>query len=419
MFSMLNLLELFAVGKLTTLAYSKLTPARQDVTESNSSLNDLPVELIGEIIHHLRHHDTTLRSCSLVCRTWVPLSRYYLFYRIHLNHSNVSAFLALLKSESGSSTGAFVQQVAIYREQSHPPWMKEILPVLSSYLHPTSLYLNIQNSFQGDAFFESQEFQLYREDLSVFPDVFQETVRLSLSLDCNSFEEGGLLICAFPLLETLELHGDWFLARKPYVPSNPPQLPSHVRSISCSQGGSPFFLWLLRQPHPPSVSSLSLRDTYLTETVTSYLQTLGGTLRHLSFELNFHQSTSNLIDVSRNVGLRSIALYSQIYVITIAFQLLSQVCSTDIEKVEIGLSEHAFTLNLMDLGPPELWSRLDTLLSTPRFSKLREVMIVIPSISFHKIRNLLPLSNTRGILCVPSREPISVYIALSLYVHAF
>jgi hypothetical protein len=186
----------------------------------------------------------------------VPLSRYHLFYRIHLNHSNVSAFVALLKSESGSSIGAFVQQVAIYREQSHPPWMKEILPVLSSSLHPTSLFLNIQNSFQGDsAFFESQEFQLYREDLSVFRDVS----------------------AAEPLAE-----------------------------LQLIRGGSPFFLWLLRQPHPPLVSSLSLRDTYVTETVKSYLQTLGGTLRHLSFEPNFHQSTSNLIDVSHNVGLRSI-----------------------------------------------------------------------------------------------------------------
>jgi hypothetical protein len=103
------------------------------------------------------------------------------------------------------------------------------------------------------------------------------------------------------------------------------------------------------------------------------------------------------------------SLYFQLDDISIAFQLLSQVRSTDIEKVEIGISEYVFTSNLMDLGPPEIWSRLDAILSTPRFSKLREVMIAMPSkpsCSFRKRKNLLPMSidNTRIILCVPSRE---------------
>ena len=36
---------------------------------------DTPIELISEILRHLHYHDVTLRSCSLVCKAWVPLSR--------------------------------------------------------------------------------------------------------------------------------------------------------------------------------------------------------------------------------------------------------------------------------------------------------------------------------------------------------
>lgn len=372
--------------------------------ESNSLMNDIPIELISEIIRHLKHHDMTLRSCSLVCRTWLPLSRYHLFYRIHLHHSNVSSFVALLKSKSGSLIGSYVQQVTIFRELSHPTWMKEILPVLSLYLHPTSLYLNIQNAIHRDyLFFESEGYPLYKEDLSVFRDAFQEVTRLSLCLECDTFSEGVQVVCAFPLLENLEMHGDWFLGRKSYVPIDTPSLPSRVRNISCFQGGSTFFLWLLRQPQPTSVTSLSLRDTSVTEAVKLYVQTLGKTLRHLSFESNFQQSTGppDHIDISQNVGLHSIALYSQIDVISSAFHLLSQVRSPDIEKIEIGLSDYEFPSSLMDLGQPELWSSLDTVLSTPQFSKLRELTVTMPC-SFHKIESLLPMSKSRGILCVAS-----------------
>jgi len=406
---MLNL-ELLAFVALTLLTYSVFAPLRRSnhhatsQPEYNACLNHLPPELMSEVFRHLHDHEMTLRSCSLVCKTWVLLSRYHLFYRIHLNHANAPAFVALLKSQSGSTLSTFVRQVTIHRELSHPPWMKETLPVLSSYLHPTSLYLNIHNTLRNFVTFESEGFPTFKEDLSVFSDVFQDTAWLSLSLDCDTFSEGVHVVCAFPLLETLELRGDWFHGRQSYVPSDTPCLPAGVRSIACFQGGSPFFLWLLRQPHPPSISSLSLRDTYVTETIRSYLQTLGGTLQHLSFEPMSNQSTgSSDIDISHNVGLRSIAIHSQMDIISPAFQLLSQVRSSDIEEVVIEVTEHGSSSDLLDLGPTQLWSRLDMLLSTPRFSKLRNLTVTMPWSSIHEIgKNLLPVSNARGVLHVPS-----------------
>ena len=371
---------------------------------SNSFSGNLPVELISEILRHLHHHEMTLRSCSLVCSAWTPLSRYHLFYRIYLNHSNASAFVALLQSDSGPSIGAFVRQLTIYRELSHAPWLLHVLPIVSSYIRPTSLFLNLQNSLYRD--FDSGILPIYKEDLSIFRHVFRETVKLILSLDCDTFAEGVQVVCAFPLLETLELHSDWYLGLKSHVPSDTLCLPSRLRSIACFQGGSPFFLWLLSQPHPPPVSRVFLRDIYVTDTVRLYIQTLGANLEHLTFEPNFHQSTKSAdhrsLDISENHRLRSIVFHSQADVISAACHLLSQVRSTDIEKVEIGLSKHAFpSTHLADLEPPEEWSRLDTLLSTPQFSKLWELKVTIPWCSPREIGRLLPLSKVRGILCVP------------------
>jgi F-box domain len=414
---MLDFLDWLAVVTLAFFACSMVFPApcrpvhnsgmKLSPPQSNPRLDvRVPIEIVAEIIRHLQHHEVTLRSCSLVCRTWVPLSRRHLFSSIHFDHSNVSAFVALLNS--GSSIGAFVQQVTIRREMTHPLWMKEALPVLSSYLHPTSLNLNIQNSFHLDyLFFEAEGYLMFKENLSIFREAFRETVQLTLSLDCDTFVEGVQVVCSFPLLESLEVHGDWSpgLHALAHVPCDLPNLPSRVRNVACFQGSSAFFLWLLRQPHPLSVLNLSLRDTYITETVKSYIQTLGDTLEHLSFEPNFHQSSSHtgLIDISRNFGLRSIVLHSRIDVISTAFHLLSQVGSADVDKVEIGLSEYEFPSNLADLGPPELWSKLDVLMSTPQFSKLRELMITLPWCSGPKLERLLPMSTKRGILRIPAR----------------
>jgi len=152
---------------------------------------------------------------------------------------NVPNFITLLNSQSSPSTDA----IRIHRELSHPPWMKELFPMLSSYLHPTSLYPNICNSLghREDVPYKSEGLPLLKEDLSAFRNAFQETVWLSLSLECDTFTEGIELICSFPLLETVELHGDWFHEHKVLIPCHTLCLPSKVlafREVHLSFSGS-------------------------------------------------------------------------------------------------------------------------------------------------------------------------------------
>ncbi|ESK88748.1 hypothetical protein Moror_1265 [Moniliophthora roreri MCA 2997] len=56
----------------------------EDGTSSTSS-STLPQELVDQIIDHLHNDVQSLRSCSTVCRAWLPSSRLHLFSKIRLD----------------------------------------------------------------------------------------------------------------------------------------------------------------------------------------------------------------------------------------------------------------------------------------------------------------------------------------------
>jgi hypothetical protein len=58
----------------------------------------LPGELIDIIIKCLLPDRRAVKTCSLICRAWVPWTRLHLFYRIRLYKSTFYEFLHLLRS---------------------------------------------------------------------------------------------------------------------------------------------------------------------------------------------------------------------------------------------------------------------------------------------------------------------------------
>jgi hypothetical protein len=388
-----------------------------------SSSLDVAIELVNEVISYIQDDVLALRLCSLVCKAWVPLSRQHLFFRIYLDHTNISAFISLLQSNSGSSIGRFVQHLRIARGLRNPVWMEDAVPILSMYLHPTCLHLQIENSIETELEGDSREFDeeisesLQVEDLSVFHDAFQEVVELKLSLDCDTFAEGAELLATFPLLERLNILRDW-CSRDAEISYDTMFLPSHVRSIY-TYGGTHenFFQWLLHQPHPrPPISSLVFDNTQITKSISSFIQNLGANLQHLSFYPNCHpydelihlnqrnRSPRDCIDLTHNTALRSITIKPRQEEILTVLDVLSQVRSDDVEKVEIVV---LLRLLLVDGDPdassPQRWSELDQLLASPRFSKLQRVGILFSGYAFGDVENLLPLCKSRGILALITR----------------
>lgn len=373
----------------------------------------VPIELIDMMIRHIRDDRLAVRSCSLVCKAWIPLSRQHLFHSILLDHSNVAEFIGILAS---GSVGPYVQHLKIYRRGRDPIWIAEAIPVLASYLHPTSLELSLHNSVlpEGGLLlgFDRAE-PLQTEDLVVFHDAFQDVEYLKMSIVCDSFAEGAALLATFPKLKSLDVRRDWFRWSGAQVSYETMFLPSSVRNISTSYGYYPnFFLWLLQQPNPLPISSLSLASNQITQSISSYIQSLGANLHHIAFYPNFPGNSQMFrigqgrrlprdhVDLTYNTGLRSITLHPGEEVVLTVLQVLSQVRSNDVERIAVIV-----TLPLLkpfdgvpDADSPERWSELDDLFSTHRFSKLCNVIISIPGYSFDAVQSLLPLSNSRKIL---------------------
>ncbi|KAJ7051369.1 hypothetical protein C8F01DRAFT_1175179 [Mycena amicta] len=100
-------------------------------------MNDLPrvpPEIQNLVINQVDPKDKrTLGACSLVCRTWLALSRPIHFRSIHLdltyNHSNAHAYAKLFKRRR-QTFAAFVKEVVLQKRHS---WVCTVLPDLLRY----------------------------------------------------------------------------------------------------------------------------------------------------------------------------------------------------------------------------------------------------------------------------------------------
>lgn len=57
----------------------------------------IPLELHAELIGFLYHDNAALKSCALVCQTWLPLARHHLFRRIHVHPAELVLFRNLIR----------------------------------------------------------------------------------------------------------------------------------------------------------------------------------------------------------------------------------------------------------------------------------------------------------------------------------
>jgi hypothetical protein len=59
-------------------------------------MSSLPSELTDAVIDHLHADKIALAVCALVCKEWLPTSRYHLFSTINVNEGNIQQFFDIL-----------------------------------------------------------------------------------------------------------------------------------------------------------------------------------------------------------------------------------------------------------------------------------------------------------------------------------
>jgi hypothetical protein len=104
-----------------------------------------------EVIDHLHNDNDTLKTCSLVCKAWLPPSRYHLFgeFSSWITPTKLDDFLDILDSETDNYISPFIRQVDFYN-------------VMSDYsIYPYIPLLNVLNDETLTPAFKSLSFRRY------------------------------------------------------------------------------------------------------------------------------------------------------------------------------------------------------------------------------------------------------------------
>ncbi len=100
----------------------------------------LPIETWEQIIGSLNRYDRrSFCACCLVCRSWVPISRYYIYDTIFLlSSSQVAKFLKSLICVEATPIGLYVNVLRLHEGSGRSPrehlWFSKALPTLSRCL---------------------------------------------------------------------------------------------------------------------------------------------------------------------------------------------------------------------------------------------------------------------------------------------
>jgi hypothetical protein len=276
--------------------------------------HSLPPEFLYLLFCHCDRK--TLGAGSLVCKDWLAPARHHLFSTVRVSAGASTAFVTFLESESGTSIRPSIQSLSLATGECYldPAWLIAV-PKLSVYLQPSTLTLSIHNN-TITAYYDDERGG-YRQarsnqNLEVFQQSFKTVTCLELSIYCDTFVEAAEVICSFPLLETLILEGQWFLAEsddededaqmKQDFPGNDIFLPITVHTIHLPHLYSYiiFLRWLCAHEHLPLTSTLVLDSIYdaptSLATIGAYLRKLGRTLQALTMKgLSFYGGLPNFL----------------------------------------------------------------------------------------------------------------------------
>jgi hypothetical protein len=232
----------------------------------------LPAELTDRVIDFLHSDELALETCSLVCKNWVPASRYHLFQNLYLNPSRVQPFVELLNSPT-STILKHVLTVDISLSDGLLPGARvfeTILPYLGRFVvrsldlchmrwDPISKEMRegISRCFAGITVLRL---------IGVTFSCPEHLIELVAS--CRSLETLGLCSLTFPY--TTDIHS--FI------------LPSQLRTIDLLLfGNQPILSWLVSNAQFPAVNKVALYKIVHAEShaVQVLLQTLGPSIHTL------------------------------------------------------------------------------------------------------------------------------------------
>ncbi|KAJ7464522.1 hypothetical protein FB451DRAFT_1489972 [Mycena latifolia] len=348
---------------------------------------DLPPELIDCVVRELKMPDPaekrTVADCGLVCRTWLPSSRYHFFSEVYLNNDNSRSFLSAVETSCFDIT-SFIRFLDLaFRPDSEgelPAALREICPLLQV----TTLRISMDPPLLAQHSFATS-----------FPNI--STLVLygyGTQFPLNSVLD---VIASFRTLKSFEARDIGLLrVSEDPLPSGyqfPPQCRALTLDFLADRTDS-LFKDILSLHSIPIFSSLMVRDIHSTF-FHQYISYVGHQLQYLRFNFGLQ---SNLTWLRSSTGLRRLDLGFGYYT-NIPRQLLALLPCLN--------SSHLDTINVVDNNVNDQtqtlqqlqWGLLDQALAEERFSRLRAFPIQTRSQELAtRLPKLMPLSEAHGIL---------------------
>ncbi|KAF9462564.1 hypothetical protein BDZ94DRAFT_724066 [Collybia nuda] len=361
-------------------------------------LSMLPAELVESIFSHCDAN--TLRASGLVCKYWRAITLRHLFTRVVISAAMTFIFVDFLRSDLGRPFREVVRSLSLTENDSScTPIPESTVKSLSTLLQLSTLKLYIPASTLSRQTRSPYSRVHSPRDLSGFQRNFKAVTNLTLNIYSDTFIEVAELLNSFPTLETLTLScivrtdaekGDSEL------PVKHVSLPRTLHSVHLPDVGSSavFLRWLHSHKRKPLISTLTLGGIMTSRFIGPYIQELGKTLECLTMSgLISYQLSRGQLDLSYNTNLRKLTIRSQKSSGEMNFLALSKVGSYVLEEFAFDACDPT-----RDPGDEKFWPRLDFLLATPQFSKLRQIILTIARDEHHAVEARLPLTASRGIL---------------------
>ncbi|KAJ7464553.1 hypothetical protein FB451DRAFT_1403221 [Mycena latifolia] len=348
---------------------------------------NLPQELVDLVLGAVSESHT-IAQCGLVCRNWLPSSRYRYFAEIDLNDRTIKLFISVVEA-SPFPLPSFIRSLRLSSRREDGS-LEEDLRKLGPLPQLRALSITMDH-----AIFPRN----YRFLAKSFANISSLTLR-----NCH-FPLSSLLeaLPHFPTLKSFALLWVGF-DREPLdvLPAAAYQFPSgcHSLSLTTLEWGpvDVFFKAILSFKTMPVFSLLSVRGMEPTEgSLGEYLRRVGDGIHHLRVESDFAFSGSSPTNLQFCTGLRRLEL---------AFHYSLNIPATLLRILPHLRSSHLATVHVTDAfgntDAPYLWREVDDALSDERFANLR-------AFTFHwqaprgrhkywDLTGLMPSSQARGIL---------------------
>ncbi|KAK7692332.1 hypothetical protein QCA50_003957 [Cerrena zonata] len=348
---------------------------------SESIIDILPPEIMDEVIGHCVDDVHSLRSCSIVCKAWLPASRYHLFqnHAMRLTSRTSDEILESFECAAPSLTGyvrcihatcriflqlsqltVFPSLEALHLRNLEPSTYMPIMSCLiSSYPHLKRLQI------EGISY--PHEWETMGINGHFAASSLVSSMKNLRELSFRATVPSGSIIYSIPA------HFDSSL-----IPGPPPDT---LTSLELYDSDPAYIAGWLLHHHVTSIQSLTLdlMACLEGEALSRYLESAGPTIKHLT-----------LLDSGRTQYTSNAEQYSFIASCTALRTLRvgkfgKNRCRSEVEPIlsilDILTAEQSLDTLVLGLNWEERrtlrWSTLETILARPQFANLRTLEVCI------------------------------------------